>query len=120
MAASRLNSGVDVYAIWFDLAPGAKDLDVARAIDGWLGLLRSQNAIEGWSLERRKLGFGPDGLGEFNCRIYTRDLAQLDAAFRIAATRSDPAEGHHREVFSRVVNFRAGLYRSFPDPERIP
>lgn len=109
---------MDTYAIWFDLAPGSRDLELARAVDGWLGALRGQGAIEGWSLERRKFGFGPEGLGEFHVRIQVRDLAQLDAAFRVAAARAEPLESLHAEVFRRVANFRAGLYRPFPDPER--
>lgn len=110
---------MDTYAIWFDLASGARDLELADAIDGWLGELRGLGVIEGWTLERRKFGFGPDGLGEFHVRIHVRDLAQLDAAFRVAAARSGPTESLHAEVFRRVANFRSGLYRPFPDPERI-
>ena len=110
---------MNAYAIWFDLAPGARDLEIADAIDAWLGALRERGTIEGWSLERRKFGFGPDGLGEFHVRIHVRDLAQLDAAFQVAAAREGETERLHAEVFRRVVNFRSGLYRPFPDPERI-
>lgn len=110
---------MDTYAIWFDLAPGARDLELADAIDAWLGMLREAGTIEAWSLERRKFGFGPDSLGEFHVRIHVRDLAQLDAAFRVAATRAEPTESLHAAVFRRVTNFRSGLYRPFPDPERV-
>ena len=110
---------MDTYAIWFDLAPGTRDLELADAMDAWLGALSAAGTIEAWSLERRKFGFGPDGLGEFHVRIHVRDLAQLDAAFDLAATRAEPLESLHVEVFRRVANFRSGLLRPFPDPQRV-
>lgn len=111
---------MDTYAIWFDLADGREDLAIADAIDAYLGALRDLGAVEDWSLERRKFGFGPDGLGEFHVRIRVRNLTQLDEAFHHAAARAEPLESLHRAVFSRVRNFRSGLYRDFPDPVRQP
>lgn len=110
---------MDTYAIWFDLAPGARDLELVDAMNGWLGALRDLGTVESWTLERRKFGFGPDGLGEFHVRIHFRDLAQLDEAFQVAAVRDGSKERLHIEVFSRVTNFRSGLYRPFPDPQRV-
>jgi hypothetical protein len=107
------------YAIWVDLAPGAKDLDFVAAVDAYLGRLRERGEIESWRVMRRKFGFGPDGLGEFFLDLEFRDLAQLDAAFHHAATRGPEIEALHGEVFSRVSNFRSALYRDFPDPVRI-
>jgi hypothetical protein len=51
--------------------------------------------------------------------IETRDLAQLDEAFRLVSTRDDPVESEHHGVNSLVVNFQASLYRDFPDPHRV-
>jgi hypothetical protein len=109
---------VDTYAIWVDLADSSKDLEFSENLAAYLGDLQSRGAIEGYTLERRKLGFGPDGLGEFHIRIAVRDLAQLDEAFTHAAARADPVEGKHAAVFRMVRNFRSALYRSFPDPVR--
>jgi len=110
---------VDHYVIWFDLQPGADDLGFAGALDGWLGWLAGQGRLESWELWRRKLGFGPDGLGEFLLDIRTTDLAQLEAAFAVAATRSGEAEERHAAVYRQVRNARFGLYRDFPDPVRL-
>jgi hypothetical protein len=38
--------------------------------------------IEGWRLKRRKLGFGPPGVGEFPLMIEVRALARLEPAFQ--------------------------------------
>ena len=109
---------MNLYHIWCDLAPGARDLEFVAAVDAWLGHLRAEGAIESWRLTRRKLGLGGDGLGEMHIIIETHDLAQLDQAFDIAATRSGPAERLHSEVYRRVRNARFALYRDFPGAER--
>lgn len=110
---------MDCYEIWVDLAPGARDLEFTQAVHGYLGHLKSRGEIATYRIRRRKFGFGPPGLGEFNVTIEAEDLAQLDRAFHHAATRAPEIEALHREVFSRVVNFKSGLFRDFPDPERI-
>lgn len=111
---------VDHYVIWFDLQPGADDLSFVAALDGWLGWLRAEGRIDGWHLWRRKLGLGPEGLGEFHLDIRTTDLSQLDRAFETAAARQGEAEDRHAAVYRQVANVRFGLYRDFPDPVRAP
>ncbi len=110
---------MDCYAIWVDLAPGVDDLALVDALEAFLGYLKSHGRIENWSVQRRKLGFGPDGLGEFFLQLFFRDLAQLDSAFLRTATRDPEVEPLHAAVFSKVVNFRSALYRAFPDPVRM-
>ena len=110
---------MNVYAIWVDLVDGREDMAFADAVHQYMNHFQKQGLIEGYSLERRKLGFGPDNLGEFHVRILTKDLESLDKTFMEAATRSGEVEGFHSEVFRRVKNFKAGLYRSFPDEVRI-
>ena len=107
---------MDVYEISVDLKPGVGDLQFAEAIATYLGALRADGRIESWRLLRRKLGLGSGG--EFKLLIETRDLAQLDEAFRLVSSRAEPVEGHHHGVNSLVVNFQASLYRDFPDPHR--
>lgn len=109
---------MDRYLIWCDPADAHRDLELAAAVRAWLEHLRGEGLIEGWNLARRKLGFGPAELGEFQIEIRVRDLAQLDLAFGRAAARAGPAEELHRAVYSRVRNFRSALYRDFPDPQR--
>ncbi|MBI1188417.1 MAG: hypothetical protein GC206_13985 [Alphaproteobacteria bacterium] len=109
---------MDCYIIWCDLKPGVRDMTFVEALDRWLGALKANGDIEGWRVLRKKLGFAPAGFGEFQIVIETRDMAQLDAAFRTAATRADPAESVHHGVSALIMNFQAALYRDFPDPFR--
>lgn len=106
------------YHMWVDLKDSHLDLEFAAAVRGWLGLLQKEQRIAGFALTRRKLGFGPDGLGEFHVEVTATDLAQLDRAFDLAATRDGETERLHRAVYSMVTNFKAALYRDFPDPGR--
>lgn len=110
--------GVNHYHMWCNLKDGRRDLEFAGAVRAYLDYLQGQGKIERWSLERRKFGFGPSGLGEFHIVVSTRDLAQLDAAFGVVATRTGEAERLHAPVYSMVTDFVSALYRDFPDPER--
>jgi hypothetical protein len=108
---------MDVYELSVDLRPGERDLNLVAALDHYLGALAAQGLIESWRLLRRKLGLGGDS--EFKVLIETRDLAQLDAAFAFVAARDEPIEHLHHDVNSLVTNFRAALWRDFPDPQRV-
>lgn len=109
---------MDHYHIWVDLRDGVKDLAFAEAIDGMLGHMRDEGTIEDWTLSRRKLGFGPRELGEFHVDIQVRDLTQLQAAFDEVTPRTGKMEKLHASVWSKVTNFRSGLWRDFPDTNR--
>jgi hypothetical protein len=110
---------MDVYAISFDLKPGVQDLVFAEAVGGYLGALKQDGRIESWRLLRRKLGLGPPGVGEWQILIETRDLAQLDTAFRHVAARAGAVEGLHFEVNRHATNLVFSLMRDFPDPFRV-
>ncbi len=109
---------MDYYYIWCNLNGRATDLEFASALGAYMGALKRQGAIEGYRLARRKLGFGPPELGEFNIIIETKNLEQLDRAFNLAARREGEIEALHSKVYSAVGDFRAGLFRDFPDPVR--
>jgi hypothetical protein len=47
-----------------------------------------------------------------------QNLAQLDDAFRLVATRSGEIERLHSAVFTAVTDLKTALYRDFPDEER--
>ncbi|MCC6427376.1 MAG: hypothetical protein IT435_11215 [Phycisphaerales bacterium] len=104
--------------MWFNLIDSRRDLEFAGAVAAYMGHLKGQGKIEGWRLTRRKFGFGPDGLGEFNCTVWTTDLAQLDRAFDLVSTRAGEVERLHAPVYSMVKDFKAALFRDFPDPQR--
>ena len=106
---------MDVYHIWCDLKDGREDRTFAAAVAAYLDHHKAGGRIESWRLQRRKLGFGPQGLGEFHIMIETRDLGQLEQAFRAAAERTGEIEKLHAAVYSRVTNAKFGLARDFPD-----
>ncbi len=109
---------MDYYQAWFDLKPGVKDTDFARDLARYMSYLSENKLIEGWKLMRRKLGLAPPGFGEFHIVMETKDLGQLDEAFRHVASRTEPVESVHFGVNSKVENIRYGLYRDFPDAVR--
>ena len=108
---------MDVYEIRVDLRPGVRDLDFVAALESYLGALVADGRLESWRLLRRKLGLGAGQ--EFKVLIETRDLAQLDEAFRSVSARTGEIEGMHHGVNSLVVGFEASLWRDFPDPHRV-
>ena len=109
---------MDIYHGWCDLKEGVKDLDFARAFETYMKQLAERGAIERWRLMRRKLGLGPRELGDFHFMIETRDLAQLDKAFSLAASRREPVETSHNSLNRLVTNASFALYRDFPDSIR--
>ena len=76
--------------------PDQRDLDFVEHAGRYLGKLKADGHIESFRIMRRKLGLGIPGLGEFHIAIET----------------------FHHAVNSRVENFKAALYRDFPDPQR--
>jgi hypothetical protein len=106
------------YEMWFNLKDSRRDVEFAANVQAYLGHLAAEKRIEGWRLTRRKFGFGPPGLGEFHVTVWTRDMAQLDTAFDLVATRAGEVEKLHAPVYSMVTDFTSALYRDFPDPVR--
>lgn len=103
--------------MWFDAEDGVRDLEIEHGVRAWLEHLRADGKIEAWRLTRRKLGLGGD-LPEWHVVVEVTGLAQLDEAFHVAARRSGESERLHHGINARVTNFRAALYRDFPDPVR--
>jgi hypothetical protein len=109
---------MNIYHIFCTLKDGASDLAFARALANWLEHLKAKGMIENWRLMRRKLGLGPDDLGEFHIMIETVSLAALDEAFSLAASRTGEAETLHYEVTRNIKSVKFALYRDFPDTIR--
>jgi hypothetical protein len=109
---------LDLYHIWCNLRPGVSDVDFADAVSDYLGRLCHDGSIEGFRLARRKLGLGPDRLGEFHVVIEIRNLAQLDEAFLDVSRRSGPIESLHAAVNQSAQDLTFALYRDFPDAHR--
>lgn len=112
------DNAMNYYNMWVNLKDSRRDVEWAGHVKAYLDHLKGEGKIEGWSLTRRKFGFGPAGLGEFNVCVWCKDLAQLDSAFSLVATRTGEVERLHAPVYSMVTDFVSGLTRDFPDPER--
>ncbi len=110
---------MNYYHIWVNLVDSHKDIEFCDNVHAYLGALKQKQLIEGFSVARRKFGFGPAELGEFHIVIEVRDLAQLESTFSVVARRAGDIEDLHRKVYSAVTDFRSALYRDFPDPERV-
>ncbi len=109
---------MNIYHIFCTLKDGTSDMAFAKALANWLDHLKTANMIESWRLMRRKLGLGPDDLGELHIMIETASLAALDEAFTLAASRTGAAETLHFEVTRKIKSVKFALYRDFPDAER--
>ena len=109
---------MDYLQIWCNLKDSSKDIEFCENLNSYLGYLKSEGLIADFQLTRRKFGFGPPEIGEFNISIAVNDLAQLDKAFNLVATRTGKVEEVHRPVFSMVRDLKSALYRDFPDPVR--
>jgi hypothetical protein len=112
-----METRMDVYHIWCSLKDGREDRAFASAVGAYLDHFKAQDLIVSWRLLRRKLGFGPEILGEFHIMIETRDLAQLDAAFKSAAGREGETERLHAAVYSKSTGVRFALSRDYPDSQ---
>ncbi len=109
---------MDIYHVWCNLKEGVADLEFTDAAQSYLDHLKAQGTLHGYRITRRKLGLGPSHLPEFHLTLEFESLAQMDAAFGLAAARADPVEDFHHRVNSKVRDVMFALYRDFPDPGR--
>jgi len=109
---------MDIYHVWCDLKPGTSDLSFCERVDAYMEHLKQAGKISAHRITRRKLGLGPDDLGEFHIMLETENLAQLEEAFQYVAGRDEPVESFHHAVNSLVSSVRFALYRDFPDDVR--
>lgn len=102
-----------------NLAPGAKDLEFYGAVQRYCDWFISEGYMKTYRVRRRKFGFGPEALGEFNITMEFESLTKMDEAFAHAAARAGELEELHFAVYSRVADFKSGLWRDFPDSVRV-
>ena len=110
---------MDIYHIWCNLKDGVKDVEFTDSARQYFEHLKTDGALAGYRITRRKLGLGPDYLPEFHIMLDFENLTQVDAAFNHVSTRSDPVESFHQAVNSKVKDLSFALYRDFPDPGRV-
>lgn len=109
---------MNLYTCSIDLRDEAKALAFAHAVHTWMTHLQAQGAIQGWRLLRRKLGLGSGEHRDFLLEIEVENLAQLDRAFRLVASRDEAVETMYRAVNGLIGASDVALYRPFPDSER--
>lgn len=109
---------MDIYHGFFSLKEGTSDVGFADDLASYMNFLVKGKKIESWRLMRRKLGLGPQEMGEFHLMIEVKNMAQLDEAFNLAATRAGEVEERHFGVNSKIASVKFALYRDFPDPVR--
>ena len=109
---------MNLYHIWANLRPGVKDLDFVDAVHAYLGYIQKQGHIASYRITRRKFGFSPPGLMDFQIIIECENLQQLDDAFLLVATRDGEIEKLHGRVYGSVSEFASALYRDFQDSVR--
>ncbi len=110
---------MDLYCCQIDLKDDARALGFSQALDQWMAYLSERGAIGEWRLYRRKLGLASDIYRDFLLEIEVKDLAQLDDAFYSARSRSEEAERLYTQLHTMIEVGDFGLYRPFPDPERV-
>ena len=110
---------MDVYHIWCNLKPGIKDLEFVSDLESYLEHLKQTDRLEGYRITRCKLGLRPPQLREFHITLDFEDLSQMQVAFDGVSSRSEPIEGLHHAVNSKVQDVFFALYRDFPDPGRV-
>jgi hypothetical protein len=110
---------MDIYHVWCNLKPGVSDVEFVDGLRGYLERLRSDGELHSYRITRCKLGFRPAQLRDFHITLDFENLTQLQAAFDKVATRTDPIEGLHHAVNSKVQDVFFALYRDFPDDVRV-
>jgi len=109
---------VDAYHVWCNLKDEVGDLDFAASLRAYLDRLKEDGLLVSYRITRRKLGLGPPTLPEWHITLDFESLAQLDRAFTGVSSRTNPLEGLHHAVNSKVRDVFFALYRDFPDPQR--
>ena len=109
---------MDVSHSWCNLKPGVRDLDFVTDLQSYLSNLQDQDLLRSFRIMRSKLGLSPPQLREFHIMLDFDDLAQLQSAFDGVSRRTDPIEGLHYAVNSKVQDAMFALYRDFPDEHR--
>lgn len=107
------------YICNIDLKDDAKATAFAHAVGEWMGYLRDQGVILDFRLMRRKLNLADTVYRDFLLEIAVEDLRQLDRAFRLSGTEDEQVSTLYRAVHSKIRHVEFGLYRPFPDPERV-
>jgi len=110
---------MNFYVCMIDLKDDAKALVFAHAAEVWMEHLKSRGVIVDWRLTRRKLNLADTPYRDFHLEIAVKDMEQLDRAFRVSGQQDETVNTLYRNVHTLIARADFGLYRPFPDPERV-
>ena len=110
---------MDIYHVWCDLKPGVHDMEFAESARTYLERLKQDHQLQAYRITRCKLGFRPPQLREFHITLEFEDMTQMQSAFDVVSSRTDPVESFHHALNSKVQDIFFALYRDFPDANRV-
>jgi hypothetical protein len=110
---------MNLYHCMIELKSDAKALAFSAALDAWMTHIQERGMIRDWRLMRRKLNLAADSCADFLLEIEVEDLTQLDKAFRLLGASDDETARKYTQVHQLIAQAQFGLYRPFPDPERV-
>lgn len=106
---------MDIYHVWVNLVDSSTDQEFCKRVDAFLGFFEERELVSRHRITRRKLGFGPQELGEWNIQIETENLETLERVWRQLASKEHQSHNLHHNMYKLVKDFRSALYRDFPD-----
>ncbi len=97
-----------VYTIWFNSRDSKRNGELVQELRNFLKELKAKGFISEFRIMRRSLGFGPEGLGEFNVMVFTESLGNLQ---KIMEEIEKGEVGGHDNFTPLVRDFKSALYR---------
>ena len=110
---------MNLYHCMIDLKNDAKAISFAKAMGDWMEHLQSTGHIGNWRLMRRKLDLASNAHRDFMLEIEVANLSELDAMFGYVSSNADQVDELYDKVHQLIATVDYGLYRPFPDPERV-
>lgn len=110
---------MNLYHCMIDLKNDAKAIVFASAVERWMDHLKAEGLVRDWRLMRRKLNLSSDAHRDFLLEVEVEGLAALDRVFAYTCSHAEPVEDLYEQVHRMIETVDYGLYRPFPDPERV-
>ena len=110
---------MNLYHCMIDLKNDAKALPFSQAVNDWMQHLENKGQIKSWRLVRRKLNLASDAHRDFLLEIELEGMGALDNLFSYVCSGCDEVEALYSRVHQMILKVDYGLYRPFPDPQRV-
>ncbi len=99
------------YQIWFDLKNKSSDHEFQKNVKSFLDLIKQRGLILDYLILRRKFGFGPEGIGEFNIHIVVDNIDTLDKISELMIKGDKEILNIHKKMAKFIKNIKYGLYK---------